>query len=80
MRTSHPLKLNFVALRSKPRLGVRKVSNKPSTNQRWPVTEWTDEIHAIWALRVPANGYELNLNVPLQLSMEYPENADALRR
>lgn len=40
---------------------------------------YNGEDRAIWSFKAPTSGYELQLNVPLQLAVEYPASADVLR-
>ncbi|WP_193213290.1 hypothetical protein [Luteolibacter marinus] len=43
------------------------------------LTGYNGEDRAIWTFRIPAKGYELSLNLPLHLRMEYPSTIDILR-
>lgn len=43
------------------------------------LTGYNGEDRAIWSFKAPTSGYELQLNVPLQLVVEYPASAEILR-
>ena len=66
-----------------PGVGIKAtLGGEKSTEQtfdRLVLTGYNGEDRAIWSFKTPAAGYELTLNVPLKLQIEYPSCVDILR-
>ncbi len=66
-----------------PGIGLKAtLGGEKTTEQTFdqPVlTGYNGEDRAIWTFKAPASGYELSLNVPLQLAIEYPATVEILR-
>lgn len=66
-----------------PGFGIKAtLGGEKSTEQTFDLrvlTGYNGEDRAIWTFNTPATGYELTLNVPLRLQIEYPSSVDMLR-
>jgi hypothetical protein len=61
----------------KSTLGAEKTTEQTFDQQ--VLISYNGENCALWTFKIPASGYELSLDVPLRLTVEFPASMDVLR-